>query len=76
MIHCQVQVLKANRGTFRGFDGLLHRETEYCSNPPEYECDSGFKFCAMHKVSHGTKGKKGHIHTFKKLKVNSRKRQS
>jgi len=74
MNHCQVQVPIENGVVFRGLDGFLHPETHYCKEDVKYVCDSGFKFCKAHKKSHGTRGKNGHIHTFKKIKNDGHKR--
>ena len=73
MNHCQVQVPDETGKEFRGLDGHYYPETHYCNEPPKFVCDSGFKFCAVHRNTHGTRGKNGHIHKFKKIKNDGRK---
>ena len=47
--------------------------SKFCPETPKWICDSKFKFCALHKKGHGTRGKQGHIHTFKRCKTNGGK---
>ena len=79
MNHCQVQVPDGSGRTWTYVNANgYHVEnpmTCYCKEQAKYQCDSGFKFCEAHKKSHGTRGKDGHIHSFKKLKLNGSKRQ-
>lgn len=72
MTHCQVQVADGTNRVYTlvNDDGntVVNPTTHYCRENPKYVCDSGFKFCAIHKKSHGTRGKDGHTHSFKPIK--------
>lgn len=73
MSHCQVMVKDESGRMFSFLDDegrtVYAHETHYCKELPVFVCDSGFKFCKSHRKSHGTTGKDGHTHTFRKFKV-------